>query len=426
MLSILGGVAILGTGFAAYSEERQPTIEIRSIPLSYGQKITEEQIKKQLKNQEIKRVVILNGEVNSEEFGVYPLTLELTTNQDNRFNKKIYVEVLDQKAPEIITNEKTIEAGSDFQFIDYVTVLDNVDGDLTSMMKFKNINTKKVGRQSLTVEANDYSGNKAKKKIDFIIQDTTKPTIDTVDKKLTVGDGFDPMLNVLATDTVDGNITQRITVDGRVDTKRVGTYSLIYDVVDKSGNKTEKVRKIIVVAPLVVETNPIVKLVEPSNIAVSDEKPPVVTEGSTTSPSTQLPEHAPMTIYMAGATISYQNGGQGNGQAIIDSNPVASTWGGASIQSGTDGLNTHLIGHSPGVFSTLFNLGIGSQVTITDGNGVPTVYTVNRIFEVDDYAIGVRDQVNYWERMIGTGGGERVTFQTCEDDAINWVYEAVS
>lgn len=100
--------------------------------------------------------------------------------------------------------------------------------------------------------------------------------------------------------------------------------------------------------------------------------------------------------------------------------------GGAAIQSGSDGLNTHIIGHNPGVFSALFNVVIGSQVTITDGNGTPTNYTINRIYEVNDNAVGVRDGVDYWDQMIGTGGGERVTFQTCENDNVNWVYEAVS
>jgi len=140
-----------------------------------------------------------------------------------------------------------------------------------------------------------------------------------------------------------------------------------------------------------------------------------------TQPEATTPAYSASTMYVAGQAISYQNGGQTYGQSIIDSYPdsMISTWGGAATQSGTDGQNTHFIGHNPGVFSVVFNLSTGNQIVVTDSNGTPTTYTVSSIFQVDHYANGVADGINYWDTITGTGGGERITLQACVNDTIN-------
>ena len=73
-------------------------------------------------------------------------------------------------------------------------------------------------------------------------------------------------------------------------------------------------------------------------------------------------------LEIAGQLITYLNAGQGNGQAIIDANPnLVATWGGASVQSGDDGANTHFIGHNPGIFNVLFSVGVGETISVSDG-----------------------------------------------------------
>ncbi|GEN45585.1 SH3 domain-containing protein [Alkalibacillus haloalkaliphilus] len=136
-------------------------------------------------------------------------------------------------------------------------------------------------------------------------------------------------------------------------------------------------------------------------------------------------QYEPNTIYFHDQAVSYKNGGQANGQQIIDSGPFASTWGGAETFSGTDGINTHFIGHNPGVFN---NIWTANEFVITDSDGNAFRYTVDHVYQVDDHAIGIDDGENYWNRITGTGGGERVTFQACltEDDTINWIIEASS
>lgn len=152
---------------------------------------------------------------------------------------------------------------------------------------------------------------------------------------------------------------------------------------------------------------------------------PIATEAAPTTQevtATQAHQTPSMTLTIAGNVIPYQNGGA-NGQAIIDANGngTASTFGGASVQSGSDNMNTHFIGHNPGIFSALFSLNIGNQVIVTDANGTPTTYTVTTILEVDDYGYGVSDKVDYYDTILGTGGGERITLQTCITDTTNLI-----
>lgn len=126
-------------------------------------------------------------------------------------------------------------------------------------------------------------------------------------------------------------------------------------------------------------------------------------------------------LKIAGTYISYQNAGTGSGQAVIDSNPnTVATWGGASVQSGSDNLNTHFIGHNPGIFNVLFQLGGGSTIQVSDSNGQITTYTVNSIIQVNDSGIGT-DGVDYYDQIAGSGGGERITLQTCINSSTNLI-----
>ncbi|CAD5896352.1 conserved hypothetical protein [Carnobacterium maltaromaticum] len=436
-LTIVGTI-IIGAGTAILVQAKEEEIVIKPIEMPYGKKINAAVIEKQLKKQGIKDVKIIKGKIEPEKIGEYSLTLQLTKEDNEIFEKVVKIDVTDEVPPEITVKKVEIEAGSIFNLADHVDVIDNADGDLTGIITYKPVDTKDLGEQKLEIASTDYSGNKANKKIILSVIDTTKPTLNVTDEKINFGAKFNAMENSSATDLIDGNLTSEMQVTGTVDPNTAGTYTLLYTVSDKSGNKVEKERNVI------VEAAPVADSVEPeaTNENANETNPETDTssdvnseaEAVTPTPISnpdpvaqpQAPSYAPMTIYVGGSAIPYQNGGQGSGQSIIDNAPVASTWGGAAIQSGSDGLNTHIIGHNPGVFSALFNVGIGSQVTITDGNGTPTNYTINRVYEVNDNAVGVQDGVDYWDQMIGTGGGERVTFQTCENDNVNWVYEAVS
>ena len=75
----------------------------------------------------------------------------------------------------------------------------------------------------------------------------TIPTISGVDSiTVMVGDEFDPLAGVSASDEIDGSLTSSITVSGEVDTATVGTYTLKYRVENAAGLSREVSRKVIV------------------------------------------------------------------------------------------------------------------------------------------------------------------------------------
>jgi len=145
----------------------------------------------------------------------------------------------------------------------------------------------------------------------------------------------------------------------------------------------------------------------------------------TPQPVAAAPSYAPYKMYVIGKTLTYKNGGIDNGQAIIDGNiNLISTWGGAETWSGSDGMNTHFIGHSHGAFKGLGNISIGASIIVTDRNGNPTFYKVTRKIVVDDDCVGVNDGVYYYDYVTGTGGGEVITLQTCQTSTTNWMIRA--
>ncbi|NIK13203.1 hypothetical protein [Alkalibacillus almallahensis] len=135
------------------------------------------------------------------------------------------------------------------------------------------------------------------------------------------------------------------------------------------------------------------------------------------------PDYQPMTIYFNGQAVSYRNGGRANGQSIINQQSVASTWGGVETFSGKDGMNTHFIGHNPGVFSSVWN---ARSFIVTDAIGEAFRYQVTSTYQVNRKGIGLNNGKDYWNRITGTSGGERITLQACftSDGSINWIVEA--
>ena len=73
------------------------------------------------------------------------------------------------------------------------------------------------------------------------------PVINAEDKTLTVGDKFDPMDGVTATDKEDGDLTNQIEIaKNTVDTSKAGLYSVTYEVTDKDGASVEKSINVVV------------------------------------------------------------------------------------------------------------------------------------------------------------------------------------
>lgn len=77
--------------------------------------------------------------------------------------------------------------------------------------------------------------------------DNVAPVVEGIqDVTIALNEQFDTKRNVTAIDNIDGDITNLIVIEGKVDTTKVGTYEIIYKVADKAGNVTVIKRKVTV------------------------------------------------------------------------------------------------------------------------------------------------------------------------------------
>lgn len=81
--------------------------------------------------------------------------------------------------------------------------------------------------------------------------DRTAPVIEVPEgTRITVGESFDPLAGVRASDNTDGDVSDRITVVGQVDVEVPGSYALTYVVADTNGNQVVAPRVVTVVEPV--------------------------------------------------------------------------------------------------------------------------------------------------------------------------------
>ena len=181
-------------------------------------------------------------------------------------------------APIIIAENKTIKVGDTFDPMAGVTAEDKEDGNLTNKIKIisNNVDIKIPGVYKVVYEVTDSQGATSTKTITVTVLSNDAPIISGTDNvSIKEGDAFDPMTGVTATDTEDGNVTDKIKVEGSVDVNKPGKYELTYTVTDSDGNTTT-VKRVVTVNPKMVEINnaPII-IAENKTIKVGDTFDPM-------------------------------------------------------------------------------------------------------------------------------------------------------
>ena len=147
---------------------------------------------------------------------------------------------------------QTITVGESFDPLAGVTATDKEDGDLTGQIKVTGkVDTAKEGNYPLTYSVTDSDGNETIVKRVITVEkkeiSNEKPKFFGVNNQtITVGESFDPLAGVTATDKEDGDLTGQIKVTGNVDTTKAGVYTLAYSVTDSDNNTTRQERTITV------------------------------------------------------------------------------------------------------------------------------------------------------------------------------------
>lgn len=149
--------------------------------------------------------------------------------------------IVNQKPVITGADNVTIQVGTPFDPLEGVTASDQKDGDLTSAIVVTGTvdsNTEGVYRLTYSVTDSDNQTTTVDRTVTVVDgnNQNTLPVITGVaNKTITVGDAFNPMQGVSASDAEDGNLTSAIVVTGSVNTAVAGTYPLTYTVTDSNG-----------------------------------------------------------------------------------------------------------------------------------------------------------------------------------------------
>lgn len=129
------------------------------------------------------------------------------------------------------------------------------------------------------------------------------PTINASDKTLTVGDTFEPLDGVTASDKEDGDITKDIEVlSSDVDTSKAGTYTVTYKVTDSKGASSTKTITVTVKAK---DTQKPTTDDNKKQSATDTDKKPASTDKQTTANSPKTGDSTNMTTWLALMFVSF-------------------------------------------------------------------------------------------------------------------------
>ena len=171
--------------------------------------------------------------------------------------------------PVIGAEDKVVQLGESFDPLTGVTASDKEDGKITEIEVVKNtVDTKTSGEYEVTYKVKDSNGGEATKTIKVIVNEP--PVINAEDKVIKVGESFDPLTGVTASDKEDGKITEIEVIENTVDVKIPGEYEVTYKVKDNNGGETTKtikvtVKKDVVLAESITINNKINSLYVGSN-----------------------------------------------------------------------------------------------------------------------------------------------------------------
>ena len=189
---------------------------------------------------DVKKPVTYEYDCGTYKDGNVVLKVELSLNSQGE----------DNTAPTISANDVTLNVGDTFDPLANVTATDKEDGTITltkDNIIANDVDTSKAGTYHVTYKVTDKNGASAKKTITVTVKQNTgdlnsAPIISANDVTLNVGDTFDPLANVTATDKEDGTIilTKDNIIANDVDTSKAGTYHVTFRIVDKNGAITEK------------------------------------------------------------------------------------------------------------------------------------------------------------------------------------------
>ena len=194
--------------------------------------------------------ISISESVNTSVLGPYSVQYSVIDADGNSTVLYRAVEVSDTTSPviELVGDEQmTIEANGSFTDLG-ATATDSFEGDLTDQISDSGtVDTTSLGNYTITYQVSDSSGNTADASREVSVSDTTAPVISLTGSSpvtIEVGSTYTDE-GATATDDFQGDLTANISDISNVDSTAVGTYSVVYNVSDSSGNAANQVTRIV-------------------------------------------------------------------------------------------------------------------------------------------------------------------------------------
>lgn len=222
----------------------------QTVVININDDYTDEGAKALLNGKNISKYITISGEVNTKQLGSYKIEYQIKYGPfKNKVSRTVIVKDMESPTITLLGDENMVMNVNDTFKEPGYKAYDNVDGDITEKVTVDgDIDTKKIGSYTLTYQVQDRFGNETSVSRNITVQDKEKPTITLSGSKsitINVNDTFkEPGYKAL--DNVDGDITKKVKIEGSVNTKKAGVYTLTYRVQDSSGNETSVKRSITV------------------------------------------------------------------------------------------------------------------------------------------------------------------------------------
>ena len=224
-------------------------------------------IKNQETNEAYMNIKIRNTAENSEKLKAE--LKKVLTEKDEEIVKPSIPGGIINAIPKIEAKDRLINVGQKFEPLEGVTATDKEDGTITKIDVIENtVNENVAGTYKVTYKVTDSKGAEARKTITVIVN--ALPVINAEDKVIKVGEDFNPLIGVTATDKEDGAITKIDVLENTVNVNVPGEYKVTYKVTDSKGAESTKtinvtVKKETILAQSVTINNKINSLYVGSN-----------------------------------------------------------------------------------------------------------------------------------------------------------------
>ena len=192
--------------------------------------------------------IVIDGSVDTSKAGSYDLVYSVTDSNRFTYSKKITIKVVGDSIPVINGNTITISEGKEFKPYEYVTAYDSVDGDISSNIEVvsNNVNTKVVGIYKVVYRVMNSKGIETKKEIIVNVVSDLIPNLYVASMETTINNPINLKDYITVYDNEDGNLIDRVSIDGDIDFNKEGIYKISISVSDSFGHIVSKDAKVYV------------------------------------------------------------------------------------------------------------------------------------------------------------------------------------